>query len=190
MRLCEKEAAVEAVLFASGDPVEIESIASVIGEDKDTAESLAESLSMKYSSEKRGISIIRLNNSYQMCADRKYFDYIDRLFRQPKRKKLSQAVLEVLAIIAYKQPITKGEIEEIRGVNSDHAVNKLVEYGLVEERGRKSVPGRPRLFGTTDEFLRNFGYSSAESLPELRAPDAKELEAAEREIDDIIAKGE
>lgn len=187
MKLSDKEAAVEAILFAAGDPVEIESIAAVIGEDKDTAISLAESLSGKYYSEKRGINIIRLNDSYQMCTDRKYFDYIDRLFRQPKRKKLSQAVLEVLAIIAYKQPITKGEIEEIRGVNSDHAVNKLVEYDLVEDRGRKPVPGRPRLFGTTEEFLRTFGFSSAENLPQLKEPLAEDKAAAEREINEKLS---
>ena len=183
MKLSDKEAAVEAILFAAGDPVEIESIAAVIGEDKDTAISLAESLSGKYYSEKRGINIIRLNDSYQMCTDRKYFDYIDRLFRQPKRKKLSQAVLEVLAIIAYKQPITRGAIEEIRGVNADRAVSKLVEFGLVEEKGRLSVPGRPILFGITDEFLKYFGYESCASMPVRPEPDEQLRLEAINEID-------
>ncbi|MCC8015721.1 MAG: SMC-Scp complex subunit ScpB [Eubacterium sp.] len=186
MKLSEKEAAVEAILFAAGEPVEIESIAAVIDEDKATAESLCESLAIKYNCEKRGINIIKLEDSYQMCTNRRFFDTVSKLFRQPKRKSLSQAVLEVLAIIAYKQPITKTEIEEIRGINSDHAVNRLVEYDLVEEKGRKSTPGRPILFGTTDEFLRVFGFESSEKLPELKAPGVDEITEAEREIDSKI----
>lgn len=187
MKLSEKEAAVEAVLFASGEPVEIETVAAVIGEDNATAESLCESLSIKYNCEKRGINIIRLEDSFQMCTNRQFFDVVSKLFQRPKRKNLSQAVLEVLAIIAYKQPITKTEIEEIRGINSDHAVNRLVEYNLVGEKGRRNTPGRPILFGTTEEFLRVFGFESAEKLPELNAPDVDDIAAAEREIDGASA---
>ncbi|MCD8157654.1 MAG: SMC-Scp complex subunit ScpB [Clostridiales bacterium] len=181
MKLSEREAAVEAILFAAGNPVEIDSIAAVIGEDKATAESLAESLVIKYKAEKRGINVIRINDSYQMCTNRIFYNYIDKLFKQPKRKNMSQAILEVLAIIAYKQPVTKTEIEEIRGINSDRMVNKLVEYDLVCEKGRKKVPGRPILFGTTDEFLRVFGYSSTDALPEFKTPDARDFDEAAKE---------
>ncbi len=190
MKLGEMEAAVEAILFAAGEAVEISNIAAVIGEDKGTAESLAESLIMKYNSEKRGINIIKINDSYQMCTNRQFYNYIDRLFKQPKKKNLSTAVLEVLAIIAYKQPVTKNEIEEIRGVNSDRAVNKLVEYDLVCETGRKKAPGRPILFGTTDEFLRVFGYSSTDALPELKAPDVNAFDEAAREVSERLDKNE
>ncbi|MCD7905749.1 MAG: SMC-Scp complex subunit ScpB [Clostridiales bacterium] len=182
MKLSEREAAVEAILFAAGDPVEADSIAAVIGENRATAEALAESLVIKYNAEKRGISIIKINSSYQMCTNRQFYNYIDRLFKQPKRKNMSQAILEVLAIIAYKQPVTKTEIEEIRGINSDRMVNKLVEYNLVCEMGRKKVPGRPILFGTTDEFLRVFGYSSTDALPELKTPDVNAFDEAAREV--------
>lgn len=189
MNLNEKEAAAEAILFAAGEAVETESIAQAIGEDAATARALIESLAIKYSAEKRGISIIKLNDSWQMCTNRRFYDYIDKLFRQPKRKNLSPVILETLAIIAYKQPVTKGEIEEIRGVNSDRAVNKLVEYDLVCERGRKKTPGRPILFGTTEEFLRVFGYSSTEELPRLKSPEGNILEEAASEIERRLNKG-
>ncbi len=183
MKISDMEGAVEAILFAAGESVDAADIAAAIGEDKDTAISLAESLSIKYTSEKRGIKIIRINDSFQMCTERRYFDYIDKLFKQPKKKNLSRVVLEVLAIIAYKQPVTKGEIEAIRGVNSDHAVNKLVEYRLVCEKGRLQTPGRPILFGTTDEFLKLFGFSSQGELPELSLPQTTAIEEAAAELE-------
>ncbi len=188
MKLSDMEGAVEAILFASGESVDAADIAAAIGEDKDTAISLAESLSIKYNAEKRGLKIIRVNDSFQMCTNRKYFDYVDRLFKQPKKKNLSKVVLEVLAIIAYKQPVTKNEIEEIRGVNSDHAVNKLVEYGLVCEKGRLQAPGRPILFGTTEDFMKLFGFSSKGDFPALSAPSVSALEEAAADIEALSHK--
>ena len=111
--------------------------------------------------------IIELDNSFQMCTKKETYEYLIRIAKQPKRYVLTDVVLETLSIIAYKQPVTKLEIEKIRGVKSDHAVNKLVEYGLIEEVGRLDAPGRPLLFGTTEEFLRRFSVQSLEELPTL-----------------------
>ena len=121
----------------------------------------------EYEAENRGVRIIELDNSFQMCTKKEVYEYLIRIAKQPKRYVLTDVVLETLSIIAYKQPVTKLEIEKIRGVKSDHAVNKLVEYGLVEEVGRLDAPGRPLLFGTTEEFLRRFSVQSLEELPTL-----------------------
>ena len=116
----------------------------------------------KYKEEDRGIAIIELEDSYQMCTKKEMYEYLIRIAKQPKRYVLTDVVLETLSIIAYKQPITKIEIEKIRGVKSDHAVNKLVEFNLVTEVGRLDTPGRPILFGTTEEFLRRFSVQSVD----------------------------
>ena len=121
----------------------------------------------EYEAENRGVRIIELDNSFQMCTKKETYEYLIRIAKQPKRYVLTDVVLETLSIIAYKQPVTKLEIEKIRGVKSDHAVNKLVEYGLIEEVGRLDAPGRPLLFGTTEEFLRRFSVQSLEELPTL-----------------------
>lgn len=110
---------------------------------------------------------MELENAYQMCTKQEYYDYLVNIAMQPKKAVLTDVMMETLSIIAYKQPVTKQEIDKIRGVKSDHAVNKLVEYNLVQELGRLDAPGRPIVFGTTEEFLRNFGVDSTDNLPEI-----------------------
>lgn len=178
MGINEMEGAIEAILFAAGDEVSLKDIAAALEQDEKTTKAVMENLMDKYSGENRGIAIIRVEDSYQMCTRDQYYDYVKRLFQSPVKRTLSQPMLETLAIIAYKQPVTKGTIEEIRGVNADRAVNKLVEFGLVEEKGRLSVPGRPILFGITDEFLKYFGYESVEGMPKKPEPNEQmKLEA-------------
>ena len=121
----------------------------------------------KYNTKDRGIHIVELENAYQMCTKQEYYDYLVNIAMQPKKAVLTDVMMETLSIIAYKQPVTKQEIDKIRGVKSDHAVNKLVEYNLVQELGRLAAPGRPIVFGTTEEFLRNFGVDSTDNLPEI-----------------------
>lgn len=182
MTIQELEAVIEAILFASGEAVALKDIAFATEQDEKTLKSVIENLADKYTYDNRGIRIIQVGEGYQMCTNTGYFDYIKKLYQAPVRKNLSTTLLETLAIIAYKQPVTKGQIEEIRGVSADHAVNRLVEYGLVTETGRLDAPGKPILFGTTDEFLRYFGFSSLENLPVTTA-DLEQLRLeAEEEI--------
>lgn len=162
--------AAEAILFAAGEAVELRALASALEQDTRTMHAIMQDLVDDY--QNRGIQIIEVGESYQMCTKADYFDSIKKLYQAPKRKVLSTTLLETLAIIAYSQPITKGQIEEIRGVSADHAVNKLVEYGLVDEAGRLDAPGRPILFGTTEEFLRYFGFKNLETMPPM--PEAGE----------------
>ncbi len=134
----------------------------------------------KYESKNRGIRIIELDKSYQMCTKKEMYDYLIRVAKQPKKYTLTDVLLETMSIIAYKQPITKIEVEKIRGVKSDHEVNKLVEYGLVEEVGRLDAPGRPILFGTTEEFLRRFSVPSIDDLPSLNPEQLEHLKKKQR----------
>lgn len=169
MEFTKDEAIVEAILFATGDAVEIRDIANVIDKSIEETQALIEGISQKYEEEKRGIKIVQFENSYQMCTNQEYFSYIKNLYSVPQRKTLSPAILETLAIVAYKQPITKNQIEQIRGVSADHAVNKLMEYNLITETGRLDIPGKPILFGTTEQFLRHFGFKSLETMPEIKS---------------------
>ena len=132
-----------------------------------TTEKLIHNMMDKYQKEERGIRIIELDHAYQLCSKPEMYEYLIRIAKQPKKHVLTDVLLETLSIIAYKQPVTKQEIDKIRGVKSDHAVNKLVEYNLVQELGRLDAPGRPIVFGTTEEFLRNFGVDSTDNLPEI-----------------------
>jgi segregation and condensation protein B len=130
-----------------------------------------------------GVRIIELDGAYQMCTKPEMYEYLIRIAKQPKKRVLTDVLLETLSIIAYKQPVTRAEIEKIRGVSSDHAVNKLVEYGLVRELGRLDAPGRPLLFGTTEEFLRSFGVQSVDELPVLSPVQIEEFkQEAEAEM--------
>lgn len=167
------EAIVEAVLFTMGQSVELKQLAVAIDQDDKTTKQVVESLKARYEREKRGMQIIELESSYQMCTRSEYYENLIRVAATPKKQVLTEVVLETLSIIAYKQPVTKMEIEKIRGVKSDHAVNRLVEYNLVYEVGRLDAPGRPALFATTEEFLRRFGVGSTEDLPTLN-PEAEE----------------
>lgn len=159
------EAIVEAVLFTMGDAVEIEKLALALDCDIDTTRDIMKKLMVKYDESDRGVKIIELDNSYQMCTKKEYYENLIKVAKAPRKYQLTDILLETLSIIAYKQPITKMEIEKIRGVSSDHAVNRLVEFDLVEECGRLDAPGRPMLFGTTTQFLRVFGVQSLDELP-------------------------
>ena len=161
-----EEAIVEAVLFTMGKSVELRQLAAALGTDTERAEAAVRRLQSRYEAEKRGMQITQLEDSWQMATRAEYYENLIRVAATPKKQILTDVVLETLSIIAYKQPITKLEIEKIRGVKSDHAVNKLIEYNLVYEVGRLDVPGRPALFATTEEFLRRFGVGSTRELPE------------------------
>ncbi len=161
------KAIIEAVLFTMGNSVSLKQLALAIGQTEETAKCVVMQLQKEYEEEKRGMRILELDGSYQMCTCKDYYENLIRVAAAPKKHVLTDVILETLAIIAYRQPVTKMEIGKIRGVNSDHAVNRLVEYGLVYEAGRLDAPGRPTLFATTEEFLRRFGISSMEDLPSM-----------------------
>ena len=176
------QAAIEAILFAMGEAVEEEKIAKALDLDLKTTRENIKELMERYNSDSSGIGIVRLENAYQMCTKKEMYSYLIRIVSQPKKHTLTDVLLETLSIIAYKQPVTKSEMESIRGVKCDHAVNKLIEYNLVEEVGRLDAPGRPLLFGTTQEFLRRFGVTSIEELPQLNTDKEEEFkEEAEKE---------
>lgn len=166
MSIAQLEGMIEAVLFAMGQSVPLRKIAAAIEQDEKTTEKLIQNLMVKYMEEDRGICIIQLDKCYQMCTKAAYYDALIRVATQPTKTVLTETQIETLAIIAYKQPVTKTQIESVRGVKCDFAVNKLMEYGLVEEAGRLDAPGRPILFATTELFLRRFGLSSLNQLPE------------------------
>ncbi len=172
-------------MFTMGNSVELTAIAGALELPEEKTKELVEALAAHYEKEECGVRIVCLEgNAYQMCTDSSMYEYLIKIAKQPRKRVLTDILLETLSIIAYKQPVTKAEIEKIRGVSSDHAVNKLVEYGLVEELGRLDAPGRPMLFGTTEEFLRSFGVTSIEELPELSPDQVEQFKAeAEREAD-------
>lgn len=177
------KAAIEAILFAMGDTVELSRIAGAIGHDEATTERIIHSMIDEYTSESRGIRIIELEGSYQLCTKEETYDTLIKITHIPKKHILTDVLLETLSIIAYKQPITKAEIEAIRGVKTDHAVNKLIEYNLACEVGRLDAPGKPILFGTTEEFLRSFGIASLEDLPILNQDKLEDFkQEAEEEV--------
>ena len=183
MSIEKTEAAIEAILFIMGESVEAEKIAVAIEHDVDTTVRIIHNMMDKYENEDRGIKIIELEGSFQLCTKEEYYDNLIRICSQPRRYTLTDAALETLSIIAYKQPVTKIEIEKIRGVNSDRSVNKLVELELVKEVGRLDAPGRPMLFGTTEEFLRTFGVGSIDELPVISEDMVEQYkEEAEYEI--------
>ena len=173
MSIEKTEAAIEAILFTMGESVEAEKIAVAIEHDVDTTVKIIHNMMDKYENEDRGIKIIELEGSFQLCTKEEYYDNLIRICSQPRRYTLT----------AYKQPVTKIEIEKIRGVNSDRSVNKLVELELVKEVGRLDAPGRPMLFGTTEEFLRTFGVGSIDELPVISEDMVEQYkEEAEYEI--------
>ena len=177
------EAIIEAILFTMGESVEIEKIAAAVELDKKEVKKILDSMIEKYEAEQRGLQIMELDGAYQMCTRSEMYEYLIKIAKQPKRHVLTDVLLETLSIIAYKQPITRVELEKIRGVSCDHAVNKLVEYNLVCELGRLDAPGRPLLFGTTEEFLRSFGVHSIDELPTLNQVQIEEFkQEAEEEM--------
>ena len=183
MNIGKLEAAIEAILFTMGDSVELSRLAAVVEHDEETTRRLIHNMMDRYEAEDRGIRIIELDNSFQMCTKAECYEAVVRVAAQPKKPVLTDVLLETLSIVAYKQPVTRLEVEQIRGVKSDHAINRLIEYNLVEEVGRLDAPGRPLLFGTTEEFLRCFGVQSLDELPVMRPEQVEDFKAeAEEEV--------
>ena len=187
------QAVIEAVLFTMGESVELDKLALAVDSDKETVRQVIADMMKQYEKEDRGIKVIELENAFQLCTKKEYYENLIKVAKAPKKQVLSDTLLETLAIIAYKQPITKMEIEKIRGVSSEHVVNSLVEYGLCKELGRLDAPGRPMLFGTTEEFLRVFGVQSIDELPvisedlveQFKDEAEMELEAGQREAESV-----
>ena len=173
--------AVEALLFAAGKPVSLKSLCEILEKDKDEVKDALQTLEMSLIERKSGIQLVKLNDAYQLATLEVYYDYVCKLLDNRPKPTLSQAALEVLAIVAYNPKVTRAEMEKIRGVSSDSAMNKLLEYNLIEEAGRMDAPGRPMIYQTTDEFLKMFGYTSLKDLPDL--PKLKE-EIDQLEISD------
>lgn len=168
---------IEAILFASGDVVNIDKLVSVLEMDKETLKLIIDEMIVEYSSsDDRGIIIREINGEYQFCSKLEFSDFVKEFWSTGQNQILSQPAYEVLSIIAYGQPVTRAQIEKIRGVNSDSSVAKLVERGLIVEVGRQDVAGRPVLYGTTDEFLKSFGFSSLDELPELHPEEIEDDE--------------
>lgn len=161
------QATIEAVLFTMGDSVPVENIASVLEEDEKFVREIVAEMQVAYAKSDRGIQIVELEDSIQLRTKDDFFDALVKIATVPKKNVLTDALLETLSIVAYKQPVTRLDVEKIRGVNSDHCISRLVEYGLIQEVGRLDAPGRPLLFGTTEQFLRSFGVKSIEDLPEM-----------------------
>ena len=179
----EGAAVIEAILFTMGDSVEINALAKAMEVGVREVRDHIDYLKAKYENEDSGIGIIEIGNAVQLCTKKEMYEYLVKIAKTPKKAVLTDSLMETLSIIAYKQPITRLEVEKIRGVNSDHAVNRLVEFGLVQELGRLDAPGRPLLFGTTEEFLRSFGVKSLDELPTVGTVQVEEFKAqAEQEV--------
>ncbi len=166
------KAAIEAILFAVGNAVEKDKLCIALGtEDKPynrkDLEFICKDMMLEYENENRGIRLIEVGDKYQLCTKNEYYDILGSIVNMPKKHSLTDVLLETLSIIAYKQPVTRAEIEKIRGVSCSHAINRLMEYNLVDEKGRLDAPGHPILFGTTDDFLRSFGIASMDELPNI-----------------------
>lgn len=170
------EAVIEAVLFAMGNSVEYSKLSEVLGMSIEETKTEVSKFTEKLNRNKnRGVTITELDGSVQMCSKTNMYEYLIKVASVPKKYSLTDSVLETLSIVAYKQPVTRLEIEKIRGVDCSHSVNRLVEYGLISEIGRLDAPGRPLLFGTTEEFLRSFGVKSLEELPVVTADRLEEF---------------
>lgn len=183
MEKSKAEAVMEAVLFTMGESVEINRLADVIEEDVKTTKAILKGMMKRYEEEDRGIFLTQFENSVQLCTKAEMYEYLIKIAKAPRKMTLTDTVLETLSIIAYKQPVTRVEVERIRGVSCDHAINRLLEYDLIMELGRLDAPGRPLLFGTTEQFLRCFGVKSLEELPELNPVQMEEFkQQAEAEV--------
>ncbi|MBP5383775.1 MAG: SMC-Scp complex subunit ScpB [Lachnospiraceae bacterium] len=181
------EGALEAILFSMGDSVSIARLAAVIGRNEEETANILHEMQTVYDADaKRGITLTFLEDHVQMCSKSEMFEHIVKIAKAPKNYALTDVTLETLSIIAYKQPVTRLEIEKIRGVSCDHAVNKLLELNLIQELGRLDAPGKPILFGTTEQFLRSFGVKSLDELPDVspdRLEEFKEEAAKEVQMD-------
>lgn len=175
---------IEAILFAAGREVKINEIMSALEISEDEVIGAIEALRLDYEKEDRGLSIVKINDAYQICTKKDYYEYIYPIFDKRAKPSLSQAALETLAIIAYNPRITRAEIESIRGVNSDGTIYKLLDYNLIEDAGKLDAPGRPMTYKVSNEFFRMFGISSLDELPDL--PRYKLDENRQIVIDEII----
>ena len=183
MEQARAEAVIEAILFAMGESVEISKLAEIIEKDVRATKAIIKEMAERYEQENRGIALTQFDNAVQLCTKSDMYEYLIKIAKSPRKMTLTDTVLETLSIIAYKQPVTRVEIERVRGVSCDHAINKLLEYDLITELGRLDAPGRPLLFGTTEQFLRCFGVKSLEELPELNPIQLEEFkQQAEEEI--------
>lgn len=183
MERTEAKAILEGILFTMGESVEVERLAMVIEEEKNITRDLLLEMKEEYERQNRGIALLELEDSFQMCTRADMYEYLIKIAKTPRKYVLTDTLLETLSIIAYKQPITRIEIEKIRGVSCDHAVNRLLEFELIRELGRLDAPGRPLLFGTTEEFLRCFGVKSLADLPQMNPVQMEEFKMqAENEV--------
>ena len=177
------KATLEAILFTMGESVDIDRLALVIEQKKGVTKKLLKEMEEEYAASCRGITLMWLEDAVQLCTKSEFYGDLIKIAKTPKKITLTDTVIETLSIIAYKQPVTRQEIERIRGVSCDHAMNKLLEYDLITELGRLDAPGRPLLFGTTEQFLRCFGVSSIDELPEIDHVKMEEFKIeAEKEI--------
>ena len=179
------EARIEAVLFAMGNSVEITQLCEALGESEEEVRAAAERLQSRYENSESGIKLLELEEAYQLVTKPEFYEDLVRSARHPKKPVLTETLMETLSVIAYRQPVTKADIEKIRGVSSDHAVNRLIEFELVKEVGRLNAPGRPILFGTTEEFLRRFGFSSLDELPQMDPVKEEDIKA-EAEVEIVV----
>ena len=184
MEIEKKKQIIESILFAVGRDVSTQELSSVLEETPENIQEIVESMKADFEADKRGIQIIKVNDGYQLCSKKENYEYIYQIIDKRNKPNLSQAALETLAIIAYNPKITRAEIESIRGVSSDGTIYKLLEHNLIEDAGRLDAPVRPTTYQTTKEFLRLFGYTSLDNLPEL--PRYKLDENQQIVIDDII----
>ena len=167
MKNIEKQAIIEAILFAAGRQVELKELMAALEIDEEETIAILDELKEKYNKDNSGIELIRVENSYQLCTKTKFYDYIYPIFDKRSKPNLSVAALETISIIAYNPQITRAEIEAIRGVNSDGSIYKLLEYELIEEAGRMDAPGRPTMYKVSPKFFKMFGLESLDELPEL-----------------------
>ena len=168
MTLQELQGTIEALLFASGSPVSLEELTRIIQADEETIQIMIERMQEDMQERKSGLQIIQVGRAYQMCTREEQFEAVSKLVEPRRQQSLSNAALETLSIVAYNQPVTRSNIEFIRGVNSDGALSRLLEKGLVTDCGRLDTPGKPLLYKTTDEFLRCFGLKTLEDLPDIQ----------------------
>jgi segregation and condensation protein B len=183
-------AVIEAVLFAMGESVEISKLCMVLDSTPVEVRLLITKMNDKYKKEDRGIYILELEDSLQLCTKPELYEYLIKIAKAPRKLSMSDTLLETLSIIAYKQPVTRVEIEKIRGVSCEHAINRLVEFNLVQELGRMDAPGRPLLFGTTEEFLRTFGVKSLGELPVANTDQIEDFKKQAEEEIDGVSEGE
>ena len=183
MNVNEMQAAAEAMLFACGEPVEIDRIAEILEIDVENAESLVLNIAAKYDESNSGIRIVKMDKKYQICTRKEYAEQVRDILDMKKNAPLSQAAFEVLAVVAYNQPITKAYIEQVRGVDCSGVISTLCQKGLIEEVGRLELPGRPLIYGTTAEFLKCFCINSLDDLPDIPELNEKPIEEQEAEVE-------